>query len=136
MGRKSSSEDASEERGFKARVPEWAREREEGRWYGAPPAEGSPRPAKTEPAKTDAAKTDAAKTDAASKLIVVLPDEAEKGWAKARVLDSPGEAAALVETLVDGGIAPELVSIFSATQMAMNVAYRPVVQLKEGRRRR
>lgn len=111
-----SSEDGSEEESFITRLPEWARERADGRWYGSPATGRSSRRAKPK---------------AATKLIVVVPDEGEDAWAKARVFDNPGEATALVEMLVDDGLAPEQVSIFSATQLVVGVAYQPVVELKE-----
>lgn len=111
-----SSEDVPEEEGFITQLPEWARERADGRWYGSPATGRSSRRAKPK---------------AATKLIVVVPDEGEDDWAKARVFDNPGEATALVEMLVDDGLAPEQVSIFSATQMVIDVAYRPLVELTE-----
>jgi len=108
------SEDVPEEQSLVARLPEWARERADGRWYG-PPAAGR--------------SSQRAKARAPTKLIVVIPDEGEDDWAKARVFDNPEEAAALVEMLVEGGLAPERVSIFSASQMVVDVAYQPVVEL-------
>jgi hypothetical protein len=111
-----SSEDVPEEESFITRLPEWARERADGRWYGSPATGRSSRRAKPK---------------AATKLIVVVPDEGEDDWAKARVFDNPGQATALVEVLVDDGLAPERVSIFRATQMVIDVAYRPLVQLTE-----
>jgi len=113
------SEDVPEEQSLVARLPEWARERENRRWYGAPGAAQSSQQAKP---KTP------------TKLIIIIPHEGENDWAKARVFDSPGEAATLVEMLVGDGLAPEQVSVFSATQMIVNVAYRPVVKLKASRK--
>jgi hypothetical protein len=115
------SEDVSEEQGYTMRLPEWARERADGRWYGPLAAsQSSPQAKPKEP----------------TSLIVVVPDEDEDDWAKARVFDNPGQATALVETLVESGLAPERVSIFSAIQLAVEVAYQPVVKLKESRKRK
>jgi hypothetical protein len=115
-----SSEDVPEQQTLAAGLPEWARERADGRWY--------------EPS-TAGQSSQRAKPKAPTSLIVVLPDEGEDDWAKARVFDSPEEATALVQTLVEGGLAPEGVSVFSATQMVVDVAYRPVVDLKQRRKR-
>ena len=114
-----SPEDVPGEQSFTARLPEWAQERENGRWYG-PAAAGR--------------SSQQAKPEAPTKLIVVVPDEGEDDWAKARVFDNPGEAAALLEMLVEGGLVPERVSIFSAAQLVVDVAYQPVVELKERRK--
>ena len=108
-----------EEQSLTAQLPEWARERENRHWYEAPAAAHTPQQAKL---KTP------------SKLIVVIPHEGEDDWAKARVFDNPGEAVALVEMLVGDGLAPELVSVFSANQIIVNVDYRPVVKLKASRK--
>jgi len=119
MGGNHNSQDGLEELDFTARLPEWARERANGQWYGASATGRSSREAKPK---------------APTKLIVVVPNEGEDDWAKARVLDSSGQATALVETLLEGGLAPERLSIFSATQMSINVAYQPLVELKESRK--
>jgi len=113
------SEDVPEEQSLVARLPEWARERENRRWYGVPGAAQSSQQAKP---KTP------------TKLIIIISQEGKDDWAKARVFDNPGEAATLVEMLVGDGLAPEQVSVFSATQMVVNVAYRPVVKLKASRK--
>lgn len=120
MGGNHNSEDVLEERSFTTRPPEWARERADGRWYGASAAGQS---------------SQRAKPNAPTKLIVILPDEGGDDWAKARVFDNPEQATALVQTLVEGGLAPERVTIFGATQMVVDVAYEPVVELKERRKR-
>ncbi len=114
------SEDGPAEQTLTARLPEWARERENGQWYGEPAAAQS---------------SQQAKSKAPTRLIVVVPDEGGDGWAKARVFDDPGEAAALVEMLVQDGLAQEGVSVFSATQMVVDVAYKPLVELKESLRK-
>jgi hypothetical protein len=114
-----SSEDVHEEQSLVAPLPEWARERENRRWYGTPGAAQSSQQAKP---KTP------------TKLIIIISQESKDDWAKARVFDNPGEAATLVEMLVGDGLAPEQVSVFSATQMIVNVAYRPVVKLKASRK--
>ena len=111
-----SSEDIPEEQSLTTRLPEWARERADGQWYG-PPAAGQ--------------SSQQANPKAPAKLIVVLPDEGENDWVKARVFDKPGQATALVETLVDDGLAPERVSIFTATQMVVDVGYRALVEFKK-----
>ncbi len=115
-----SSEDAPEEQSFTTGLPEWARERAEGQWY-EPPAAGRSSPQ--------------GKPKVSDKLIVVVPEEGVD-WAKARVFDNSGQAMALVETLVEGGLAPERVSIFSATQLVVDVVYRPVVELKKRRKQK
>jgi len=114
-----SSDGTPEEENLTAQLPEWARERENRHWYEAPAA---------------AQTSQQAKLKTPSKLIVVIPHEGEDDWAKARVFDNPGEAATLVEMLVGDGLAPEQVSVFSATQMVVNVDYRPVVKLKASRK--
>ena len=115
VGGNHGSQDGLEEIGFAARLPEWARERADGQWYGPPAPGGSSRQAKPE---------------AHTKLILIVPDEDEDEWVKARLFDNSRQAAALVELLVQEGLAPERVSIFSATQMVVNVAYQPRVELK------
>ena len=115
VGGNHSSEDGLQEIGFAARLPDWARERADGQWYGPPATGRSSRQAKPKPA---------------TKLILIVPDEGENDWAKARLFDNSGQVAALVESLVQDGLAPERVSIFSATQMIVNVAYQPRVELK------
>lgn len=115
------SDDVPEEQGFiTTGLPEWARERAEGQWY-EPPAAGRSSP-QEQPKAPD-------------KLIVVVPEKGDD-WAKARVFDNSGQATALVKTLVEGGLAPERVSIFSATQLVVDVAYRPVVELKKRRKQK
>jgi hypothetical protein len=114
-----SSDDAPEEQSLTAHLPEWARERENRHWYEASPTPRTPQQAKL---KTP------------SKLIVVIPHEGEDDWAKARVFDNPGEAATLVEMLVGDGLAPAQVSVFSGTQVVVDVDYRPVVKLKASRK--
>ena len=104
-----------EELDFAARLPDWARERADGQWYGSAPTRRSSRQAKPE---------------APTKLILILPDEGEDDWARARVLDNSGQAAALVESLVQEGLAPERMSIFRATQMVVEVVHQPRVELK------
>ena len=113
------SEDVPEEEILVAPLPEWARERANRHWYGAPAAAQPPQQAKP---KTP------------TRLIVLIPSEGKDDWAKARVFGNPEEAATLVEMLVGDGLAPEQVSVFSATQMVVNVAYRPVVKLKANRK--
>ena len=115
VGGNHNSEDGLQEIGFAARLPDWARERADGQWYG-PPAPGR--------------SSRQAKPKATTKLILIVPDEDEDEWVKARLFDNSGQAAALVESLVQDGLAPERVSIFSATQMVVNVAYQPRVELK------
>lgn len=115
------SEDVPEELGLTTRLPEWARERAEGQWYGPSAAGGSTRQEKPK---------------LAGKLIVLVPDQGEDAWAKARVFDNSGQATALVQTLVEGGLAQEGVNVFSARQLVVDVAYKPVVELKEKRKRR
>jgi hypothetical protein len=115
VGGKHGSQDGLEEIGFAARLPDWARERADGHWYGPTPTGRSSRRAKPE---------------AHTKLILIVPDEGEDDWVKARLFDNSGQAAALVESLVREGVAPERVSIFSATQMVVDVAYQPRVELK------
>lgn len=119
VGGNHNSQDGIEEIDFAARLPDWARERADGQWYGPPATERS---------------SHEAKPKAPTKIIVVVPDKSEDDWAKARVLDNSGQATALVETLLEDGLAPERLSIFSATHMAVQVAYRPLVELKESRR--
>lgn len=119
MGGNHSSQDSLEELDLAARLPDWARERADGQWYGPSVTARSSRQAKTE---------------VPSKVILIVPDEGEDDWVKARVIDDSGQAAALVETLLEEGLAPERLSIFSATQMAVHVAYRPLVELKESGR--
>jgi len=116
-----SSEDVPEEQSFTTGLPEWARERAEGQWY-EPPAAGRSSPQ--------------GKPKLSGKLIVVVPDEGDDDWAKARVFDNSGQATALVETLVEGGLAPERLSVFSATQLVVDVVYRPVVELKKRRKQK
>ncbi len=115
VGGNHGSEDGLEEIGFAARLPDWARERADGQWY-EPPAPGR--------------SSRQAKPKATTKLILIVPDEEENEWVKARLFDNSRQAAALVELLVQEGLAPERVSIFSATQMVVNVAYQPRVELK------
>ena len=115
VGGNHGSQDGLEEIGFAARLPEWARERADGQWYGPPAPGRSSRQAKPE---------------AHTKLILIVPDEGEDDWVKARLFDNSGQAAALVESLVQDGLAPERLSIFSATQMVVDVAYQPRVELK------
>jgi len=114
-----SPEGIPEEQSLTSQLPEWARERENRHWYEAPAA---------------AHTSQQAKLKTPSKLIVVIPHEGEDDWAKARVFDNPGEAVALLEMLVGDGLAPEQVSVFSATQIVVDVAYRPVVKLKASRK--
>jgi hypothetical protein len=114
-----SSEDVQEDQGLTTVLPEWARERAEGRWYGPPTAGQSPQQAKR---------------GAATNLIVVVSHKGGDDWAKARVLANPGQATTLVQELVEGGLAPEQVTVFSATQLTVNVGYRPVVELKRRRK--
>lgn len=116
MRGKQNSEDLPEGQGLSTRLPDWAREREDGQWYGTRPAG---RPSRQ------------AKPKAPTNLIVVVPDEGEDDWTKARVVDSPEQAAALVEKLVQEGLAPEQVSVFAATHVLVNVAYKPLVDLEE-----
>ena len=115
MGANRGSQNGLEEIDLAARLPEWARERADGQWYG-PPATGR--------------SSRQAKAGTPAKLILIVPDEGEDDWAKARLFDNSRQAAALVESLVQGGLAPEQVSIFSATQMVLEVAYQPQVELK------
>jgi hypothetical protein len=117
-----SSEDSPEEQALTAELPEWARERENRCWYEVPAAVAqTPQQAKP-------------KADTPTKVLVVIPHEAEDDWAKARVFDNSEEAETLVERLVGDGLTPEQVSVFSATQMVVEVAYRPVVKLKASRK--
>ena len=115
VGGNHGSQDGLEEIDLAARLPDWARERADGQWYGPAPTERSSRQAKPE---------------APTKLILIIPDEGEDDWAKARLFDNSGQVAALVESLVQDGLAPEQVSIFSATQMVVEVVYQPQVELK------
>jgi hypothetical protein len=114
-----SSEDVPEDQGIRTWLPEWARERAEGQWYGPSTAGRS---------------TQQAKHPAATNLIVLVSQKGEDEWAKARVLNNPGQATTLVQELVEGGLAPEQVTVFSATQLTVNVGYRPVVELKRRRK--
>jgi hypothetical protein len=115
VGGNHSSEGGLEELDSTARLPEWARERANGQWY--------------EPAPTRQA-SHQAKPEAHTKLILIVPDEGEDNWAKARLFDNSRQATALVESLVEGGLAPEQVSMFRATQMVVEVVHQPRVELK------
>jgi len=117
-----SSEGTPEEESLTVQLPEWARERENRHWYEAPAAAART----SQQAK--------AKAETTTKLIVVIAHEGEDDWAKARAFDNSEEAETLVERLVLDGLAPEQVSVFSATQMVVEVAYRPVVKLKASRK--
>lgn len=119
MSGNNGSEDGQEEQSSATLLPEWARERAEGQWYG-PLAASRP--------------SQRAKAKAATNLIVVVPDEGEDDWVKARVFDNAGQASALAETLLEGGLAPEHVRIFSATQLVLDVGYKPVIKLTGGRK--
>ncbi|KPK46817.1 MAG: hypothetical protein AMJ77_05075 [Dehalococcoidia bacterium SM23_28_2] len=101
-------------------LPEWARERADGQWYTASAAEQPPQQA----------------NGRASAILIVVSDQSKDDWSKARAFDDPGEAAALIETLVNKGLSPELVTVFSGAQMDVDVAYRPVVEFKELKERR
>jgi hypothetical protein len=114
-----SSEDVPEDQGLSTWLPEWARERAEGQWYGSPIAGRS---------------TQQAKRPVATNLIVVVSQKGQDEWCKARVLKTPGQATTLVQELVEGGLAPEQVTVFSGTQLTVNVGYRPVVELKRSRK--
>lgn len=115
VGANRGSQNGLQELDFAARLPEWARERADGQWYGPTPTKRSSRQAKPE---------------AATKLILIVPAKGKSDWAKARVLDNSGQATALVESLVQDGLAPEQMSIFSATQMVVEVVHQPRVELK------
>jgi hypothetical protein len=108
------SEGGLEELNSIARLPEWARERADHQWYEQAPTRQSSRQVKPE---------------AATKLILIVPDKGKDDWAKARLLDNSGQATALVESLVQGGLAPEQLSIFRATQMVVEVIHQPRVEL-------
>ncbi|MGQ9572306.1 MAG: hypothetical protein ACUVV3_03850 [Dehalococcoidia bacterium] len=108
-----------QKQGFAASLPEWARERENRQWYEPAATRHSPRQAKPK---------------APTKLIVFLRDAGEDEWAKARIFDEPKAATALVEALVESGLAPQKVSVFSATQLVVDVAYQPLVELKDSQK--
>ncbi|UCH86341.1 MAG: hypothetical protein JSU97_07355 [Dehalococcoidia bacterium] len=115
VGANHGSQNGLEELDLAARLPDWARERADGQWYGSPATGRSSHQAKPE---------------ARTKLILIVPDEGEDDWAKARLFDNSGQAAALVESLVQEGLAPERMSIFSATQMVVEVVHQPRIELK------
>jgi hypothetical protein len=114
LGGNHSSEGGLEELHYTARLPEWARERADGQWYEPAPTKRSSRQAKPE---------------THTKLILIVPDEGENDWAKARLFDNSRQATALVESLVQDGLAPEQLSIFRATQMVVEVVHQPQVEL-------
>jgi hypothetical protein len=114
VGENHSSESGLEELDSTARLPEWARERADGQWYESAPTKRSSRQVKPE---------------AHTKLILIVPDAGKDDWAKARLFDNSGQATALVESLVQGGLPPEQLSIFRATQMVVEVIHQPQVEL-------
>jgi hypothetical protein len=113
-------EGAQGEQNLAAQLPEWARERADGRWYTASAVEQPPQ-------RTNAK---------APAILIVVSDQSKDDWAKARAFDNAGEAAALIETLVNDGLSPELVTVFSGAQMVVQVTHHPVVELKERRKQK
>ena len=64
-----------------------------------------------------------------AQFIVLLTDEKDAARGEIRWLDSAPAVANYVETLLEGGFASECIRVFHATEIALEVSYRPVVSL-------
>ncbi len=67
-----------------------------------------------------------------SKVIVVVADLDNSAHGEINVLDSPEEAAQLVETLIESGYDQARVRAFRADEFQISVYHRPVVALTTG----
>jgi len=61
--------------------------------------------------------------------MVLLTDEKDAARGEVRWLDSAAAVAHYVETLLEGGFRSECIRVFHATEIALEVSYRPVVSL-------
>jgi hypothetical protein len=52
-------------------------------------------------------------------------------WGEAHLFDDAASAASFVASLVEGGLDQERIAVFTGRPMAINVTYRPVVEIKK-----
>ncbi|HSP55904.1 MAG TPA: hypothetical protein VLS25_09990 [Dehalococcoidia bacterium] len=64
-----------------------------------------------------------------AQFMVLLTDEKDAARGEVRWLDSAAAVAHYVETLLEGGFSSECIRVFHATEIALEVSYRPVVSL-------
>jgi hypothetical protein len=64
-------------------------------------------------------------------LIVVATHEGMTDWGEAHLFDDAAAAASFVASLVEGGLDQERIAVFNGRPMAINVTYRPVVEIKK-----
>lgn len=62
-------------------------------------------------------------------VLVLVSDADDAKHGEISVMESPGKAARLVETLLEAGFEQERIRIFNGAEMEMQVSHRPVVAL-------
>jgi len=67
-----------------------------------------------------------------SKVVVVVADLDNSAHGEINILESPEEAAQLVETLIESGYDQARVRVFQADEFQISVYHRPVVALTTG----
>ncbi len=64
-----------------------------------------------------------------AQFMVLLTDEKDAARGEIRWLDSASAVARFIETLLEGGFDGECIRVFHASEVALEVTYRPVVSL-------
>jgi len=103
-----------------AQVLHWARDRTEAFEGGSPAIDVKPSQ-ETEP-----------KPKASPRAIVVALHEGTDNCGEAHLFEDLQAASHFVETLVEGGLDQQRLTVFNCTQLSVHLTFRPVVHLNTG----
>lgn len=127
--RKSQSPEPVEDKeDLTAQVLHWARDRTEA-------LEGDGAPSEAKPSEEvnhyqEGRRSQEAKTKASPRVVVIAFQEGTDHCGEAHLFDDLQAAGRFVETLVEGGLDEQRLSVFNCTQLGVELTYRPVVHLK------
>ena len=116
LNKNQTQEPVSEKEDLTAQVLDWARDRTEA-------LEGNSAASEVKPSQK-------AKTKAPPRVIVVALREGTDNCGEAHLFEDLQVAGRFVETLVEGGLDQQRLSVFNCTQLNVHLTYRPIVHLK------
>ncbi|UCH86342.1 MAG: hypothetical protein JSU97_07360 [Dehalococcoidia bacterium] len=111
-----------------AQVLDWARDRTEALEGGSETSEVKPSPETTQ--ETPRKESQETRREVSPSVIVVALHEGKDNCGEAHLFDDLQAAGHFVETLVEGGLEQERLTVFNCTQLNVQLTYRAVVHLK------
>ena len=64
-----------------------------------------------------------------AKVIILVTDRGDDRHGEISVIDDPKKAARLIETIIEAGFEQERIRVFTGSELALQVTFRPVVTL-------